>query len=376
MASAGTPKAIIDRLHREVQKAVRELNARSDRSHPVASGISISSIEVAHGLSEIYRAGLRTMTSLFKRIYRRVRRAWASRRGSAAYWTVHMVAHNTVDSAEGSLHHFHWRNAQYPGYISLMPVTGQDGKVVLDYGCGPGNDVVGFAVYSNPGRLIAVDVSKPALAIAEQRLALHGKTAEFIHVDEISNAIPVPSESVDYIHASGVLHHCANLTAVLKELHRILKSDGKMMVMVYNYQSLWLHLYVAWIHQLSLEKYRGMPVLEAFRRTTDGEECPISRCYKPDQFLALMREHGFDGTFNGAAVSLTEMKCLERRFDAISDRRLPAEHREFLSALTFDEQGIPRYQGVVAGIDACYAFRKSTKGPIYSIQPRNSSPPL
>ena len=132
--------------------------------------------------------------------------------------------------------------------------------------------------------------------------------------------------------------------------------------MVYNYESLWLHLYVAWIHRLNLGKYQGMSVLEAFRQTTDGEECPISYCYKPKQFLELMCDHGFEGTFKGAAISLRELKCLERRFDAIADRRLPAEHRQFLSALTFDEHGIPRYQGVVAGIDACYSFKKPTQG--------------
>lgn len=269
-----------------------------------------------------------------------------------------MVTHDTFRSANESLQHFEWRNAQYPGYIDLMPVAGQDGKVVLDYGCGPGNDLVGFAVYSNPSKLIAVDVSKTALAKAQERLALHGRDAEFIHIEEFSNAIPVPSESVDYIHASGVLHHCANLDAVLKELHRILKREGELAVMVYNYNSIWLHLHAAWIYQLDLGKDQDLPVLDAFRRTTDGEECPISRCYTPDQFLELMRCHGFEGTFKGAAIAIAEMKILARRFDAIEDRRLAAEHRKFLSALKFDERGIPLYQGSVAGHDACYRFKK------------------
>jgi ubiquinone/menaquinone biosynthesis C-methylase UbiE len=296
--------------------------------------------------------------SLFHRALRKFRRIAASKRGSAAYWTVYMVTHDSFQSADESLQHFQWRNAQYPGYIDLMPVAGQDGKVVMDYGCGPGNDLVGFAVYSNPSKLIAVDVSKTALAKAQERLALHGKEAEFIHIEEFSNAIPVPSESVDYIHTSGVLHHCANLDAVLKELHRVLKRDGELAVMVYNYNSIWLHLHAAWVHQLDLGKDQDKPVLDVFRRTTDGEECPVSNCYTPGQFLELMRCHGFEGTFKGAAIALAEMKILERRFDAIEDRRLPAEHRNFLSALTFDERGIPLYQGSVAGNDACYIFKK------------------
>jgi SAM-dependent methyltransferase len=300
------------------------------------------------------------ISSLFKRISGRVRRILASRKGSASYWTVYMVSHHTFRSAEESLNHFHWRNAQYPGYVELMPVSGQDEKVVLDYGCGPGNDVVGFAVYSRPRRLIAADVSRTALAKARERLTLHGKTAEFIEIDEGTNALPLSSGSVDYIHASGVLHHCANLDAALSELHRVLKPDGELAVMVYNYNSIWLHLHAAWIHQLELGKDRNRNVLDAFRKTTDGEECPIANCYAPDQFLELMRSHGFEGRFKGAAIGITELKILGRRFDALQDLRLPAEHREFLEALTFDERGIPRYKGHVAGNDACYTFRKKT----------------
>ena len=56
-----------------------------------------------------------------------------------AYWTRHNVTlHAAFPTVEASLEYFDWRNDQYPGYIDLMPVQGQDGKVVLDYGCGPG----------------------------------------------------------------------------------------------------------------------------------------------------------------------------------------------------------------------------------------------
>ena len=280
-----------------------------------------------------------------------------------------MVSHDTFRSAEHSLNHFHWRNAQYPGYIELMPVSGQDDRVVLDYGCGPGNDIVGFAVYSTPRRLIAADVSKTALAKARQRLALHGKTAEFLEIDELTNRLPLPDASVDYIHTSGVLHHCADLSAALSELHRVLKPDGELAVMVYNYDSVWLHLHAAWIYQLELGKDKGKSVLDVFRKTTDGEDCPIANCYTPEQFLALMRAHGFEGKFKGAAIGITELKILGRRFDALQDPGLPSEHRDFLSALTFDERGIPLYKGQVAGNDACYTFKKTVNG-----MPRSDRP--
>ena len=60
-----------------------------------------------------------------------------------------------------------WRNDQYFKYDELMPVTGKDGRVILDYGCGPGHDLVGFGLRSKPTRLIGMDVSTSSLAEAD-----------------------------------------------------------------------------------------------------------------------------------------------------------------------------------------------------------------
>lgn len=294
------------------------------------------------------------------RVLRRSRPVATSKpRGSAEYWTEHLVDHAHFTSVAQSLHHFAWRNAQYPDYIELMPVDGQDGKVVVDYGCGPGNDLIGFSEFSRPARLIGIDVSATALEKAAARLALHGKNAELLHVDERANVIPLPDGSVDFVHTSGVLHHCANLDAVLKEIHRILKPGGELAVMVYNYDSLWLHLYTAWMHRIKTGMYADLPLLDAFRRTTDGPDCPIAHCYRPEEFTALVSPYGFTGGLRGVSIALSELYWMRERLDALMDPRLPDEHRDFLATLTFDERGIPHTNGRVAGINACFRFTKS-----------------
>ena len=285
----------------------------------------------------------------------------ASRRGSASYWTEHIVPNEGINNSEDSLKHFHWRNAQYPGYIELMPVKGQDDKVVLDYGCGPGNDLLGFSVFSKPKHLFGVDVSKTALEESASRLALHNSKSDLIHREENKNLIPIDNESVDYIHTSGVLHHCKDLDKVLSELYRILKPGGEMRVMVYNYDSLWVHLFTAYFIQIERGFYQDMDLYEAFKRTTDGPYCPIAKCYKPKDFVSLLGKSGFDAKFLGAAISLNEMKMLPKRFTAIQTRTLANEHRDFLSQLTFNEKGIPLIKGEVAGIDACYKLTKNRK---------------
>ena len=48
-----------------------------------------------------------------------------------------------------------------------------EGKTVLDYGCGPGNDLVYFSVLTPAAKIIGMDVSQKALNIAKKRLKLH-----------------------------------------------------------------------------------------------------------------------------------------------------------------------------------------------------------
>src|SRR6185312_6980092 len=128
---------------------------------------------------------------------------------SANYWSHYKVdsPSSIFDSIEASLQHLAWRNAQYPGYIELMPVHNADDLTVLDFGCGPGNDVVGFGVFSHPKKLFGADVSPLALEFARRRTALHNTKAEFFQLNEAQIALPLPDGSVDLIHSSGVLHH-------------------------------------------------------------------------------------------------------------------------------------------------------------------------
>lgn len=279
---------------------------------------------------------------------------------SSEYWTeVNVTNHHQFSSVEDSLDFFHWRNSQYSGYIDMMPVSGQDGKVVLDYGCGPGHDTVGLGVYSAPKRLIAMDVSPTSLAETKSRVELHQLDVDIMQIDENDSRLPLEDSSVDHIHSSGVIHHTPNPQAILAEFRRILRDDGEIRIMVYNYDSIYLHLYTAYIVQLWENRYRDLSVRDAFRHLTDGDDCPISNVYRPDEFLGLANEAGLQGELLGCAVSNCEMLWMSKRFEAIGDRDLAREHRDFLTDLTFDNRLRPMYGGRHAGVDGCYRFWKS-----------------
>lgn len=272
------------------------------------------------------------------------------------YWTNHNVtSHCKFTSKEESLEYFHWRNDQYFDYIDLMPVVGFDGKNVLDFGCGPGNDLVGLGTYSKCARLVGADISSSSVEEARARLSLHGILADVVLLKEDSaEALPFEDQSFDHIHCSGVLHHTSEPIQILQQLKRLLKPNGTMNVMVYNFESIWVHLYVAYMRTLVEGLYEGEPLTEQFRHSTDGESCPISNCYRPDEWISICKSAGLNAKFTGAAISAFELSILDKRFAAIMDRRLPTESRKFLTSFEFNNKGIPKYNGATAGIDACF----------------------
>lgn len=275
------------------------------------------------------------------------------------YWTgFNVTLHRRFKDAAQSLAFFHWRNDQYFNYIELMPVAGFDGKAVLDFGCGPGHDLVGFTVYSKPKRLIGIDISPSSLGEAEGRLKLHDSSAKLVLLDPSAQRLPFEDAEFDHVHSSGVLHHTPNIDLLLAELRRILKPGGTMNVMVYNYDSLWMHLFVAYHKRIIEGAYAGMTLREGFAKTTDTEDCPIANCYTPSEFITIAERNGFAAIFLGAAISMHELIIAPARFNAIQDQRLPEECRRFLYALEVDRRGYPTYKGHYAGIDACYRLVK------------------
>ena len=275
---------------------------------------------------------------------------------SSQYWTRHNVTeHRRFKTKQESIDYFNWRNSQYPGSIALLPVNNASGKVVLDYGCGPGNDLVGFCLYSTPKRLIGADVSTSSLAESSARLATHSfDKVELLTLSDSSVALPFEDGSIDIVHSAGVLHHLPDIERALREIRRVIADGGYCQIMVYHYNSIWMHLYAGYIYKKMFPWRRKIPKQDIFKITTDGEECPIVNCYTPDQFAAIANRCGFRSEFQGAAMSLNELMWLERRFEALKDDSLDAEARDFLLNLTFDQRAMPLHNGNVAGVNSYY----------------------
>jgi ubiquinone/menaquinone biosynthesis C-methylase UbiE len=215
-----------------------------------------------------------------------------------------------------------------------MPVIGHDDKNILDFGCGIGHDLVGFLEYSNCRSVVGVDISKKALSIASSRIGFSDleNRASVYHLKSVS--LPFETNQFDYIHSSGVLHHVPDLVSVLRELRRVLTEDGRIRLMVYNSDSIWRHLYVAYVQAIKNPRFKGAHIDDVFRKSTDGINCPISRHYSLRSFSFIANPIGFHVEKIGTSISQFEVELLKSSLDeALNHPYLNNESRTFLEAI-------------------------------------------
>ena len=102
-------------------------------------------------------------------------------------------------------------------------------KDILEIGCGLGGDLQKFAESGCYVHAIdAVDVENTLC----QRFNLIGKDFVFKKAD-FSN-IPFPNSKFDLVYSFGVLHHSPWIVEGLKEAARVLKQNGKLIIMLYH----------------------------------------------------------------------------------------------------------------------------------------------
>ena len=235
---------------------------------------------------------------------------------------------------------------------------------MLDYGCGPGDDVTGFLLWSNARKVIGMDVSEKALKLLRHRLALHHVDTERVDLVRISDAsgrIPLPDGYVDLIQCGGVLHHTSRPQDIVREFQRVMKPGAEGRLMLYNRDSVMYHLWVAYAQMIVNDAFPGLTVDQAFTKSTDGVDCPISDAWASQRVLDMIASAGLEGTFRGGYVSVDELGWWKQFGEAAkTDQRLGEEHRRFVTELEADGRGLPMWRGRYAGIGGVYTIRKAS----------------
>jgi len=121
----------------------------------------------------------------------------------------------------------------------------EEGKIAADIGAGTGFITEGLI--KNNLKVIAIDQSEEMLSLLKDKFSYY---KDLKCIQGIGENIPIEDNSVDYVFANMFLHHVENPIIVLKEIERILKSSGKLVITdldEHNYEFLKTEQYDVWM---------------------------------------------------------------------------------------------------------------------------------
>jgi ubiquinone/menaquinone biosynthesis C-methylase UbiE len=122
------------------------------------------------------------------------------------------------------------REIFYPNDKFLETLGIKEGMTVIDYGCGPGSYIKKTSeLVGQKGKVCAVDIHKLAINAVNERIKKYNlKNVAPVLVE--SYFCPLDDQIADIIFAFDVFHMIENPTAFLRELHRLLKSEGHLII--------------------------------------------------------------------------------------------------------------------------------------------------
>jgi 2-polyprenyl-3-methyl-5-hydroxy-6-metoxy-1,4-benzoquinol methylase len=104
------------------------------------------------------------------------------------------------------------------------------GETVVELGCGAGMDTMIASRMVGPnGHVISIDMTPEMLDEARAAASTCGATNIDFHLGYIEN-IPLPDASADVIISNGVINLAPDKKRVFREMHRVLKPEGRLQI--------------------------------------------------------------------------------------------------------------------------------------------------
>lgn len=104
------------------------------------------------------------------------------------------------------------------------------GEFVVELGCGAGMDtLIASRMVGPAGRVLSIDMTPEMLDEARAAAAAAGATNVEFHLGYIEE-IPLPDATADVIISNGVINLAPDKKRVFREMHRVLKDEGRLQI--------------------------------------------------------------------------------------------------------------------------------------------------
>jgi ubiquinone/menaquinone biosynthesis C-methylase UbiE len=167
-----------------------------------------------------------------------------------------------------------------PHIFSVAQFTRWKGARLLEIGVGAGADHVQWARAGVECH--GVDLTSAAVETTRAHLALHGLRSELRRAD--AENLPYADETFDVVYSWGVIHHSEHPERIVAEIHRVLRSGGTFIGMLYARRSL-----VAaklWVRRALLA---GKPFRSLADVVANHMESQGTKAYTPDEVHEMFR---------------------------------------------------------------------------------------
>ena len=146
-------------------------------------------------------------------------------------------------------------------YETLWDKSQISGKLVLDAGCGSGRfSEIALALGA---KLIAIDYSSAVDAVSENL-----NSGSLLIVQGDLAALPIPSESLDFVYCIGVLQHTKEPGKIVAELLRCLKHGGEITLTFYENSSWHVRLYAKYLMRPLTKRVPNRVLLSFIERSS------------------------------------------------------------------------------------------------------------
>lgn len=167
-------------------------------------------------------------------------------------------------------------------FVDFESLAGRD---VLEVGPGSGFAVQLFA--ESGARTTALDLTDWAVETTRRRLRAFGLEADVRQGD--GEQLPFEDESFDLVFSWGVIHHSADMGRALRELVRVCRSGGTIVLMVYNRRSFAYPVYKGFQRFLPLARRLGLHFEGARKGDTRGL---VVRHFTRNELADVLRQSG------------------------------------------------------------------------------------
>ena len=170
------------------------------------------------------------------------------------FWNEHPCGEDLVGEYDDDIKNFFKEYDQYRYSVedhipSCLDSINFNGKRVLEIGLGQGTE--SEEIIRRGAIWTGIDLTEESVERVKARLRIKSLPYDKILKGSVK-LMKIPDNYFDIVFSHGVLHHVPEIDIAQKEIRRVIRDDGKLIIMLYARHSLNFYLSIAFIRRIAL----------------------------------------------------------------------------------------------------------------------------